>query len=40
MSSQQIGTVDEGRSTGHLESTTVQDAEVFPCSLLESCLYT
>lgn len=39
-SSQQTGTVDKGRSRGHLKSTTDQDAEVFPCSLLESCLYT
>lgn len=29
MSSQQVGTVDKGRSRGHLESTTGQDAEVF-----------
>lgn len=39
-SSQQTGTAGEGRSRGHLKSTTGQDAEVFPCSLLESCLYT
>lgn len=39
-SSQQIGTVDQRRSRGHLKSTTVQDAEMFPYTLPKSCLYT